>query len=47
VVIEHKSKTKITIADDGTLSVETTGSKLSLTNGSVTLTLDGSTVKVS
>jgi hypothetical protein len=47
VVIEHKSGTKITIADDGTVNVETTGSKLSLTNGSVTLTLDGSTVKVS
>jgi hypothetical protein len=29
------------------VSVETSGSKLSLTNGTVTLTLDGSTVKVS
>jgi hypothetical protein len=47
VVIEHKSGTTITIAGNGNVTVVTKGSKLSLTNGSVTLALNGSSVEVS
>jgi hypothetical protein len=46
LTIEHKSGTKVTIADDGKVEVKGTAD-VSLTNGSVTLKLSGSAVDVS
>jgi hypothetical protein len=42
LVIEHESGTKITIANDGAIKIETQGKDISLTNGQGTLTLAGS-----
>lgn len=47
IVIEHESGTKITIANDGAVKIETKGKDISLTNGSVTLKLGSSSVEVS
>jgi hypothetical protein len=42
LVIEHESGTKITIANDGAIKIETQEKDISLTNGQGTLTLAGS-----
>lgn len=47
IIIEHQSGTKITIASDGAVNIETSNQNISLTNGSVTLGMSGSTVEVS
>jgi hypothetical protein len=47
IVIEHQSGTKITIADDGAVRIETSSKDIALTNGSVTLKLSSSGVEVS
>jgi len=46
LVIEHESGAKITIDKDGKITLETKSKELALTNGSVTLTLNGSTVEI-
>lgn len=46
LVIEHQSGAKITIDKDGKITIETKSKELALTNGSVTLSLNGSTVEV-
>jgi len=46
LVIEHQSGAKISIDKDGKIKIETSGKELSLTNGSVSLTLNGSSVEV-
>jgi hypothetical protein len=46
LVIEHQSGAKITIDQDGKITVETKSKELALTNGSVTLSLNGSQVEV-
>ena len=46
LIIEHQSGAKITIDQDGKITIETKAQQLTLTNGSVSLTLNGSTVEV-
>lgn len=46
LIIEHQSGTKITIDPDGKITIETNSQALTLTNGSVSLILDGATVEV-
>jgi len=46
LVIEHESGAKITIDKGGKITIETKSKELALTNGSVTLTLNGSTVEI-
>ena len=46
LVIEHQSGTKIMIDKDGNISIETNSKKLSFTNGSVTLALNGASVEI-
>lgn len=46
LIIEHQSGAKITIDKDGKITIETKSQQLTLTNGSVSLTLDGTTVAV-
>ena len=47
LTIEHHSGTKITISSAGEVTITTDNQKLSLTNGQVSLTLDGAKVAVS
>jgi len=47
VTIEHASGTTITIDPDGAVTITTNNNAITMTNGSVRLTLDGSTVAVS
>jgi hypothetical protein len=47
ITIEHSSGTKITIASDGALKIETSNKDITLTNGSVNLKLSGAAVEVS
>ncbi|MFF7475889.1 hypothetical protein [Streptomyces sp. NPDC008092] len=47
ITIEHKSGTTITVAADGAVTISTDHHPISLTNGTVGLTLDGSAVAVS
>jgi hypothetical protein len=47
VTIEHASGTSIKIADDGALTITTSGKPITIGNGSVSVKLDGSTVAVS
>jgi hypothetical protein len=47
LLIEHKTGTTVTIADDGAVEVKTDRKDVSLTNGSVTLKLSSSAVDVS
>ena len=47
VTIEHSSGTKITIDAQGAVSITTSGKKISIGNGSVSLAVDGSSVAVS
>jgi hypothetical protein len=46
IVIEHQEKTKITVASDGALTIETDQKDITFTNGKVKLTLSGSAVEV-
>ena len=46
ITIEHHAGTKITVAADGSLTITTDQKKLTLTNGSVGVTLDGPKVQV-
>jgi hypothetical protein len=46
IVIEHTSGTTIIVAADGSVKIQTGGQKISLTNGQVSLTLDGASVGV-
>lgn len=46
IVIEHKSGTKVTITSAGEVQIQTTQQKISMTNGSVTLQLNGAAVEV-
>ncbi len=46
LIIEHQSGAKITIDPTGKITIETKSQALTLTNGSVSLTLDGSTVAI-
>lgn len=46
LVIEHQSGTKLTIASDGKITIETQSQELALTNGSVTLKLNDAAVEV-
>ena len=46
IVIEHKSGTRITITSAGEVQIETNQQKISMTNGSVTLQLNGAAVEV-
>ena len=46
LVIEHQSGARITIDQDGKITIETKSQELALTNGSVTLALNGSKVEV-
>jgi hypothetical protein len=48
ITIEHQSGTKITVDKDGNVGITTAASaSLKLSNGQVTLALDGPSVKVS
>jgi hypothetical protein len=47
VTIEHASGTTITVNPDGAVTITTNNNAITMTNGSVSLTLDGSTVAVS
>jgi hypothetical protein len=47
ITIEHGSGTKITIASDGSLRIETPNQDITLTNGAVSLKLSGAAVEVS
>ena len=47
IVIEHKSGTTITIDAAGKVTIQTSGQEISMTNGSVTLKLNGPAVEVS
>jgi hypothetical protein len=47
ITIEHAAGTTITIAADGAVTITTDSKPITLTNGSVSLALDGSTVAVS
>ena len=46
LVIEHQSGAKITIDQNGKITIETKAQELTLTNGAVSLTLNGPTVEV-
>ena len=46
LIIEHQSGAKITIDKDGKITIETNSQELTLTNGSVSLNLNGATVEV-
>ena len=47
IVIEHESGTKITIADNGSLTIETNNKDISITNGKATLTMGGNSGEIS
>ncbi|MFG1997555.1 hypothetical protein ACGFNU_00215 [Spirillospora sp. NPDC048911] len=47
ITIDHQSGTTITVNSQGAVTISTSGKPITLTNGSVELTLDGSTVAVS
>jgi hypothetical protein len=47
IVIEHSSGTKITIGADGSVTISSQSKPIKLSNGQVTLALDGSAVTVS
>jgi hypothetical protein len=47
ITIEHQSGTTITIDKDGAVTITTDNQTIALTNGSVNLKLDGSSVAVS
>jgi hypothetical protein len=47
IVIEHQSKTKISIASDGAVKIETSGKDITLTNGSHSLTISSKSVEIS
>ena len=46
-MIEHESGTKITIADNGSLTIETNNKDISITNGKATLTMGGNSGEIS
>lgn len=46
LIIEHQSGAKITIDKNGKITIETKSQELTLTNGAVSLTLNGATVEV-
>jgi hypothetical protein len=46
IIIEHASGTTITVASDGSVQIKTGGQKIDLTNGQVSLTLNGASVEV-
>ncbi|WP_131763638.1 hypothetical protein [Actinomadura fibrosa] len=47
ITIEHQSGTRITVDSHGAIKISTSGHPVTLTNGSVSLSLDGTSVKVS
>jgi hypothetical protein len=47
ILIEHSSGTKITVGADGSVTISSQNKPIKLSNGQVTLALDGSAVAVS